>query len=266
MIHDPETTLDADALRPFTTRLGERSGEVLRRHFQSDDLRVDTKDDASPVTVADREAELVLREMITREFPSHGIIGEEFGDERADAEFVWILDPIDGTISFVAGVALFGTLVGLLRNGRPVLGMIHQPITGELVIGTASGTTLNGRPARIRPEPPIGEATVLTTDPGLIEANLPEGSYERFDALARRAGTYRGWGDCYGYLLLATGRADAMMDPVMNPWDLLPLIPVIEGAGGVITTWSGDDAVSGTSALAAGPGLHAELLRALTVG
>lgn len=258
-----ETTLDADALRPFVTRLGDRSGEVLRRHFQSTDLSVDTKDDASPVTVADREAESVLRRMIAEEFPDHGIIGEEFGEERADSEFVWTLDPIDGTISFVAGVPLFGTLVGLLRNGRPVLGMIHQPITDEMVIGTSSGTTLNGRPVRVRPEPPIEKATLLTTDPGLIEPNLPPGAYERFDSLVRRAGTYRGWGDCYGYLLVATGRADAMMDPIMNPWDLLPLIPVIEGAGGIITTWSGDDAVRGSSALAAGPSLHAELVEAL---
>lgn len=248
------------------TRLAEQSGEVLRRHFQSPDLVIDAKDDASPVTAADREAEAMLRELIRDEFPEHGIIGEEFGSEQEDAEFVWILDPIDGTISFVAGVALFGTLVGLLRHGRPILGMIHQPITGELVIGTTTGTTWNGRPVSLRPERRLEDAIVLTTDPSLIEAHLPAGAYERFDSVSRRAGTYRGWGDCHGYLLVATGRADAMMDPIMNPWDLLPLIPVIEGAGGVITTWDGGDAATGSSALAAGPRLHAELLAALNTG
>jgi histidinol phosphatase-like enzyme (inositol monophosphatase family) len=256
-------TLDADSLRPFVARLAERSGHVLRRHFQSPDLVVDAKDDASPVTVADREAEATLREMIRDEFPGHGIIGEEFGSEGEGAEYVWVLDPIDGTISFVAGVALFGTLVGVLRHGRPILGMIHQPITRELVIGTSTGTTLNGLPVTIRPGRRVEDATVLTTDPSLIEAHLPAGAYDRFDSVVRRAGTYRGWGDCYGYLLVATGRADAMMDPIMNPWDLLPLIPIIEGAGGVITTWEGDDAVTGNSALAAGPRLHAELLSVL---
>lgn len=255
--------METETLRSFVAELADRSGQVIRSHFQRPDLSVEEKSDASPVTVADREAETVLREMIRSRFPHHGIIGEEFGEENADAEHVWILDPIDGTISFVAGVPLFGTLIGLLERGRPVLGSIHQPITRELVIGTGDGTTLNGRPTGLRPSGSIEEATILTTDPTLIEAHLPETSYERFDALTRRAGRYRGWGDCYGYLLVATGRADAMMDPIMNPWDLLPLIPVIEGGGGVITTWTGEDAASGSSALAAGPGLHEDLLRAL---
>lgn len=255
------TALDPDDLRGFVEELVAASGDVIRRHFRRSDLRVESKSDASPVTVADREAETALRDRIAARFPGHGIIGEEHGSEREDAEHVWILDPIDGTISFVGGVTLFGTLIGLLRDGRPILGAIHQPITGELVIGTATGTTLDGRPIRVREPRPLERATVLTTDPGLIPRSE---DFERFEALRRRAGVFRTWGDCYGYLLVATGRADLMLDPVMNPWDLLPLVPVIRGAGGTITTWEGGDPVTGSSALAGTPGAHAEALGILT--
>jgi len=254
------TTLDADALRGFVEELVAASGEVIRRHFRRPGLRVESKSDSSPVTVADREAEAVLRARIAARFPDHGIIGEEHGSEREEAEHVWILDPIDGTISFVGGVTLFGTLIGLLRGGLPILGAIHQPVTGELVIGTATGTTLDGRPVRVREPRPLGQATVLTTDPGLIPRSE---DFERFENLRRRARVFRTWGDCYGYLMVATGRADLMLDPVMNPWDLLPLVPVIRGAGGRITTWEGGDPVTGSSALAGTPAAHAEALRIL---
>ncbi|MDX1393708.1 MAG: inositol monophosphatase family protein [Gemmatimonadota bacterium] len=255
--------LDADDLRPFVTGLAERSGDVLRRHFRSPGLSVETKGDDSPVTIADREAEEVLRAAIRRRFPDHGIIGEEFGTEKGNADTVWVLDPIDGTISYVAGVALFGTLIGVIHRGRPILGAIHQPITRELVIGTSSGTTLGDRPTRVRDTRTLASCTLLTTDPTLILDHIGRGAYDRFEALTREVGTYRGWGDCYGYLLVATGRADAMADPILHPWDLLPLIPVVEGAGGVITTWTGDDPVDGSSAVAASPRLHGEILRAL---
>jgi len=255
--------MDPTSLIPFVGDLVERSGEAIRRHFQRPDLAVETKGDASPVTAADREAESILREAIRARFPDHGIVGEEFGAEHEDAEHVWLLDPIDGTISFVHGVALFGTMIGLLREGRPILGVIHQPITDELVIGAGGSTLLNGRPTRVREHRTLERATLMTTDPGLIETHQPPGTYERFETLRRRAGTFRGWGDCYGYLMVAAGRAEAMLDPVLHPWDLLPLVPVIEGAGGVITTWSGGDPVGGSSAIAAGPGLHAEILAGL---
>lgn len=255
--------MDPKSLIPFVTELCERSGEVIRRHFQRPDLAIESKGDESPVTVADRDAESALRDAIRARFPDHGIVGEEHGSEREGADFVWLLDPIDGTVSFIHGVALFGTLIGLLHEGRPILGAIHQPITDELVIGAGGEATFNGRPARIREHRPLERATLMTTDPGLIELHQPAGTYDRFEGLRRRAGTFRCWGDCYGYLLVASGRADAMLDPILHAWDLLPLVPVIEGAGGVITTWSGGDPVGGSSAIAAGARLHAEILREL---
>lgn len=257
---DTEERVDPDSLRSFATELARESGSVIADMFRQSDLTIETKDDDSPVTAADRTAETLLRDRIRARFPDHGIIGEEFGTEREDAEFVWILDPIDGTISYVAGVPLFGTLIGLLHGGEPVLGVIHQPVSNELMIGTASGTTLNGRPIRVRSTPELGEATLLTTDPKSIERYK---NMAGFEALRTEAGLYRGWGDCYGYLLLASGRADIMIDPMMNAWDVLPLIPVVRGAGGVITTWEGEDPVHGTSTVAATPELHGRVLEIL---
>ena len=252
--------MDMDSLQEFAVQLARESGELITRYFRQPDLVVDAKADSSPVTAADREAEELLRRRIRARFPEHGIFGEEFGTERGDAEYVWVLDPIDGTISFVAGVPLFGTLIGLMQGGRPILGVIHQPITKELLVGTASRTTLNGRPVRVRETNSLEAATLLTTDPGLIERYK---SLDRFEVLRSRTGQYRGWGDCYGYLLVATARADIMIDPIMNPWDLIPLVPVIQGAGGVITTWEGNDPVHGNSAVASTPALHQQVLEIL---
>ena len=250
----PVTT---DSLREFAVDLAYESGKLIAGFFRQSDLAVEAKADSSPVTAADRGAEELLRKLIRARFPEHGIVGEEFGTERGDAEYVWILDPIDGTISFVAGVPRFGTLIGLMHAGRPILGLIHQPITNELLVGTSSGTTLNGRPVRVSETNSLEAATLLTTDPGLIERYK---NLDRFEELRSRAGQYREWGDCYGYMLVATARADIMVDPIMNPWDLIPLVPVIQGAGGVITTWEGDDPVAGDSAVASTPALHEQVL------
>lgn len=252
--------MNGDDFRAFAAELADVSGRLIAGMFRNPQLAVNRKDDASPVTAADRGAETVLRDMIRERYPDHGIIGEEFGAEREDADWVWILDPIDGTISFVAGVPLFGTLIGLMKEGEPVLGLIHQPITGELLIGSESGTTLNGLPVRVRETAALEDAVLSTTDPGLIEAHK---GIAGFDRLRSRVRTTRGWGDCYGYLLVATGRIDVMVDPIMHPWDLIPLVPVIRGAGGVITTWEGEDPVAGSSAVAAVPGLHPQVLEAL---
>jgi myo-inositol-1(or 4)-monophosphatase len=202
-----------------------------------------------------------MRARIAKKFPTHGIIGEEFGTERGDAEFVWVLDPIDGTKSFITGVPLWGTLIALLHHGQPVLGCIHQPVARQLVLGDGATTTLNGRAVRTRACPRIEEATLLTSDP------FNPGKYQQqaaFDALARRAKLVRTWGDCYGYLLVATGFADVMLDPIMNPWDIAALVPVIRGAGGVITDWKGRAAYPAESTIAAAtPALHATVIAAL---
>ncbi len=233
----------------------------MRPFFARADLVVETKADRTIVTAADRGAERLMREMIGRRFPDHGILGEEYGPERADAEFVWVLDPIDGTVSFAAGVPLFGTLIALQQRGRPVLGVIHQPILDELVVGDDSGTVLNDRPVRCSTTARLADAMVLSTGIKSVDAarNGPA-----FFEMVRRARTYRGWGDCYGYLMVATGRADLMCDPIMNPWDIAALIPVVRGAGGTITDWHGRDPVGANSIVAAATaGLHAEAIAVL---
>ncbi len=244
----------------LTRRLAEESGQVIKRYFLSFKLTIETKGDGTLVTNADQEAEEVMRHLIHEKYPSHGIIGEEFGNENETTEFVWVLDPIDGTISFTSGCPLFGTLIGLLHQGKPVLGAINQPILNLLCIGDNDQTNINGKRVAMREVNKLSDATVLTTDVFLV------GKYQRqpgFDNLVRKAKVFRTWGDCYGYLLLASGWADVMLDPIMNPWDILPLIPIIQGAGGVITTWDGNTACHGNSCVAASRKLHPLVLEIL---
>jgi histidinol phosphatase-like enzyme (inositol monophosphatase family) len=253
--------VDLSPYRTFMTELARASGEFIRPHFGNPALTVETKADASPVTIADRGAEELLRGMIEKKYPDHGIIGEELGSTRSDADLVWVLDPIDGTKSFITGVPLWGTLIALLHQGQPVLGCIHQPILGQLMIGDGATTTLNDRTVRTRATTRIEAATLLTSDP-LNPAKYQDGS--RFQELSQRAKLVRTWGDCYGYLLLAAGHADVMLDPIMNPWDIAALVPVIRGAGGVITDWQGGPAYpAGSTIAAATPALHAAVLAAL---
>ncbi len=237
--------------------MAEASGELIRTRFEARAFETELKGDNSVVTETDRDAEQIMREMIAARYPDHGVIGEEFGVQSPDAEYVWTLDPIDGTISFVAGIPLFGTLIGLLKRGQPVLGIINQPISGEMMIGDNEETTLNGRQARVRPAASIAKATLLTTDPNLIDRHADT---TRFEGLRQQVATTRTWGDCYGYLMIASGRADIMLDPIMNPWDSMPLIPIVRGAGGVITDWHGNDPVTGNSIVAATPSLHAMVI------
>jgi histidinol phosphatase-like enzyme (inositol monophosphatase family) len=247
--------------RHFLVELATASGDLIRPYFGAADLQVDLKADETIVTKADRDAEALMREVIARRFPEHGILGEEYGTERPDAEFVWVLDPIDGTISFASASPLFGTLIALKRNGRPVLGCIHQPVLRQLLIGDNETASLNGAPVHVRHTPSLSGATLLITDVVDVakHQNCPA-----FDALMRDVKIVRTWGDCYGYLLLATGHADIMGDPIMNPWDIAALIPIVQGAGGVITDWQGHDANGADSILATtNPTLHAEVVRRL---
>ena len=247
--------------RSLLVELARRSGDFIRPMFGRHDVAVETKSDQSPVTVADRGAEELIRSLIAARYPDHGIIGEELGSHRADAEFVWVLDPIDGTKSFITGVPLFATLIALLHEGQPVLGAIHQPVLGQLMIGDGKTTTLNERVVRCRTVTKVEDATLLTSDP-LNPEKYQNGP--RYDALTRRAKLVRTWGDAYGYLLVASGWADICLDPIMNPWDVAALVPVIRGAGGVITDWKGGAAYPADSAIAAGtPELHASVVQAL---
>jgi len=244
----------------FTENLARKSGDLIRPYFRSEDIDIQTKEDRTIVTRADREAEELLRQEIEKFYPEHGIIGEEFGNVRTDSEYVWVLDPIDGTVSFAAGVPLFGTLIGLLHNGKPVVGCIHQPILNILCLGDNETTTVNGQPSRVRACSKISDATLLITDPSLAEAHQ---DYRSFEELRRKVNTFRTWGDCFAYLQLVTGRADIAMDPIMNPWDLLPLIPVVRGAGAVFSAWDGSDVTTATSCIAAGPEIHSDVIAEL---
>jgi myo-inositol-1(or 4)-monophosphatase len=252
--------VDLTPYRTFLAELAVASGDFIRPYFCAPGLAVDLKADQSPVTAADRGAEELLRALIAKKFPAHGVIGEELGEDRPAAEFVWVLDPVDGTKSFISGVPLFGTLIALLHRGEPLLGAINLPALGQLMLGDGTTTLLNGRPVRVRACPRLDDATLLTSDP-LNPARHQNGP--AFAALASQARLVRTWGDCYGYFLLAGGWADIMCDPVMNPWDIAALVPVVRGAGGKITDWQGGDPMRGDSIVAAVPTLHPQVIAAL---
>jgi myo-inositol-1(or 4)-monophosphatase len=254
--------MDLQPYENLMRQLAEASASVIMNYFGKKQLGTEFKADESPVTLADREAERVMREMIEARFPTHGILGEEWGNTRANAEFVWVLDPIDGTKSFITAVPLFGTLIGLLYQGKPVLGCIHQPVLKQLMIGNGRQTTLNGEAVHVRSCPALAQATLLLSDP-LHPAKYQNGA--AYDALCQQVRIVRSWGDCYGYLLLAAGWADIVIDPIMNPWDYLPVVPIVQGAGGIITDWQGApvDHANANSIVAAGPELQAEVVRLL---
>ncbi len=224
------------SLIPLAERLADAAGAVLRRHFRGSG-QVEDKADNSPVTAADREAEAAMRAILGRHCPEHGILGEEMGSERADAEYVWVLDPIDGTKSFVTGKPLFGTLIGLARRGVPVLGIIDQPILEERWIG-ASGrpTSFNGAPARTRPCADLGRAWGYATSPDMF---VESADAEAFGRLRGQVKHMLYGADCYAYGLLAAGFADLVCEADLKPYDFCALVPVIAGAGGTITDWQG---------------------------
>ena len=208
---------------------------MIRPHFRQK-LTIDDKPDLSPVTIADREAEAAMRRLIATRFPDHGIIGEEFGRERDDAEFVWVLDPIDGTKSFISGVPLFGTLIALAQRGRPILGIIDQPISRERWIGGAGRPTLfNGAPIRVRPCPSLAAATVFATSPDMF-VGVDKAGFRRVAAAAKLV---RFGADCYAYGLLAHGFVDLVIEASLKPYDFSAMLPIVEGAGGVASDWRG---------------------------
>ncbi|MDE2820879.1 MAG: histidinol-phosphatase [Chloroflexota bacterium] len=243
----------------FSKELAGASGDVIMRYFRSD-IAVETKSDESPVTIADKQAEEIMREMIMKAYPAHGIIGEEFGNHNEDAEYQWVLDPIDGTKSFVSGTFLFGTLIGLMKDGQPIVGAIHHPLTSHLLIGAGGEARLNDEIVRVRPTRELREAVMLYTD------FIHVGQYQNgiaFQQLMGKTKFNRTWGDCHGYFLLATGYADIMLDPIMHLWDIVALIPIIEGAGGKITSWNGGPPLSGNGVIASNGPLHSQVLRVL---
>ena len=260
----------SDPRVPLMLSLAERAATVALRHFQSASLTVDTKSDQSPVTAADREIESLLRAEILRDFPSDAILGEEHGEHAGTSGWRWVLDPIDGTISFATGVPLFGTLIGLEHGDRVVAGICAMPALGERVWASAGhgawwertdvDGTVHRTPARVRRCARLADALVCTTGLEYFERANRTDALVRIAQIAART---RGWSDCYGGMLVATGRADAWFDPVMNPWDSGPFPVILSEAGGVFTDWSGAADIRGGSALACHADLHAELLRAV---
>lgn len=246
-------------LLPFIKHLADESGKIINSYYRVP-VTVENKADNSPVTIADKKAEEFLRESILKEFPDHGILGEEFGETNPDAEYKWVLDPIDGTKSFISGTPLFGTLIALLQNNQPVLGAINFPVLNELLIGDNNSTALNGETVKVRECPDISQALLLTTDFKSYEVYQ---SRKALDSLISKVKMVRGWGDCYGYYLVATGYADIMLDPIMSVWDTMALIPVIKGAGGQISDYKGNDPAKGTSVVAASPAIHSEVIKVL---
>ena len=221
-----------------------------------------------PVTEADREAEQAVRALIRAEYPGHGILGEEFGSENASSDHVWVIDPIDGTRSFISGIPLWGTLVGLTRRGNAVAGMMAQPFIGELFYAAGGEAWYEGphgarQRLSARKTVALSEATLCTTTPALFQGDRRV-AYDRLEKAVRlaRYGT-----DCYAYVMLAAGNVDLVVEVGLQPYDIVALIPIIEAAGGVVTEWSGGPAEDGGGIVAAAtPELHAAAMDALHAG
>jgi myo-inositol-1(or 4)-monophosphatase len=238
----------------FVNDLATRSGAAIMPFFRTAMTSHNKAGDGSfdPVTEGDRAAEMVMRRMIKETFPGHGIVGEEFGSERADAEFVWVLDPIDGTRAFVSGLPVWGTLIGLMRGGVPAYGMMHQPFTRERYFGDGQSAHYAGpdgpRSLRVRTCASLAQATVMTTSPRQF-APADRKAFERVEKASRLA---RFGCDCYAYCMLAAGHIDLVIEAGLQSYDIVALIPIIEGAGGIITNWDGGSAASGGRIIAAG--------------
>ncbi|MGH7476101.1 MAG: histidinol-phosphatase [Longimicrobiales bacterium] len=250
-------------LSEFAVELAWLAGRSTLAHFQTG-VAAEAKPDLTPVTAADRAAERLLRERIEARFPEDGILGEELGEARPGARRRWILDPIDGTRSFVRGVPLFGVMIGLEEADDVVVGVLHFPALQETVSAARGlGCFLNGRRTRVSEVDRLEEALILTTD----AERLPrQGRSEGWDALRFDAAFVRTWGDCYGHALVATGRAEAMIDPVSAPWDAAALRPIVEEAGGVFTDLMGHATHLGGSAISTNRALADVVRNRLAVG
>ena len=244
-----------DSLADAVEQVARIAGEVALRYYKSS-LVIESKADGSPVTIADRKAEQVARVWIEENFPSDGILGEELGITRPDAARRWVLDPIDGTKTFVRGVPLWGTLVGLCEGDEVVAGAAYFPALGEMLAAArGAGCWWNGARCQVSPLATLGQATVLTTDERFADDG---GHLLGWRTLSAKAAVARSWGDCFGYLLVATGRAEVMVDGIVSPWDAAALMPIVEEAGGVFTDWKGTRTAFGGSAVATNQGVAAE--------
>jgi histidinol phosphatase-like enzyme (inositol monophosphatase family) len=238
----------------FATDVIKSAGEIACKYFRTP-LKVDVKGNGSrfdPVTAADREIEAFIRERISSRYPDHAILGEEAGAHKGSSTYRWVIDPIDGTRSFISGSPMWGILLGLMEGETCLLGLMHQPYIKETFTGSSAGAFIDvgadRRPIATRSVRTLDEATVYSTHPSMFNS---EQDYARFLRVADRCRLMRYGGDCYSYCLLASGFIDLVIEGGLAPYDIIPLIPIIEGAGGVVTNWSGGPAVSGGNIIAA---------------
>ena len=237
---------DLQHLLDFAVDIAREAGAITYRHFRGSFV-AERKADNSLVTIADRDAEAYLRARIAEAFPDDSILGEEEGEQSGSSNRRWILDPIDGTHSFVHGVPLYGVLIGLEFDGEAILGVVNLPALSELVYAARGlGCFWNGEVAHVSATSAIDQALLLSTDFGVCEQY---GFGPAAEALQQEVNARRTWGDAYGHVLVATGRADIMLDPVMNVWDCAPLLPILEEAGGTFTDWSGRPTIHGGNAI-----------------
>lgn len=223
-------------------------------------LAVEIKSDNTPVTQADREAEQVIRACIARSFPDHTILGEEGGKTDGNPDYRWIIDPIDGTKSFVCGMPLYGVLIGIEVQGKPSVGVVYMPALDEMVVAaTGMGCRWNGRPAHVSSVSNLADASLMASS---ITSAIARS--DAFENLAKITRIQRTWGDCYGYVLVATGRADIMLDSTIKPWDCAPMLPILLEAGGQFSDWQGNATIWGKDAVATNGRLHDPVLAILT--
>lgn len=250
----------------FALQISADAAELILSHYRSQTLGVESKADDSPVTVADRGAEQLIRDGLAKSFPDDGILGEEFDDVQGSSGYRWIVDPIDGTKPFIYGIPLFGTLVGIEFEGRMVAGVCRLPALGEVIyaaegqgawwqVGDSSPVL-----AQVSDETELSNARLMFTEP---THDIKCGRHEVLPDLLHRVRLARGWGDCCGHIMVATGRADLAVDPEMSPWDIAALIPILREAGGTCTSWQGEEDVRGGDGVSVAPGLRDELIAIL---
>ncbi len=243
------------------------AGQALTlEYFNQGNYAVEQKHDATPVTIADRRAEQLLRAELLARFPGDGVLGEEFPEQTGTSGFRWIVDPIDGTKSFVTGVPLYGTLIGLEHKGQSVLGVIHLPALSETVWGSLGQGAWHEcagqspRPARVSTRSELAQSAFCTSEIATFAKRGSAAAYARLESATRIART---WGDCYGYALVATGRAEVMVDPIMSVWDAAALQPILTAAGGKFTDWQGRETIHGGEGVATNGLVHAQVLALL---
>lgn len=252
--------LDPERVAGFAEHLADIARELARLHFRRT-TAFERKADLSPVTVADKAIEAALREAITARYPGHAILGEETGMTGSD-DHLWVIDPIDGTKSFITGMPLFGALIAFAPQGRPQVGIIEMPALGERWVAVPGRTRCNDAPARVSGCAALGEARIYTSSPDFFSAE----DWARYDALSRQGAMRRFGGDCYQYGLLASGHCDLVVETSLQPYDFMALVPVVEGAGGVMTDWQGRPlglASDGKVVASASPALHEAALHQL---